>query len=156
MVLVKCQVCEKEFNCPPSHIKRGQGKYCSRECSYIGRSKKTTTTCLYCGKIFETPIYYLKRGQMKYCSHKCWYSTIKNEGNPAYKHGNKSGYHFSHKLHYNMPCFACGTFQDVHTHHMDEDHTNNIYSNFEWLCRSCHSRYHRLKENHSISVINQD
>ena len=76
------------------------------------------------------------------------------KNNPGYVHGKQAGYSFSHKLHYKMSCFVCGTFEDVHTHHMDDDHTNNVYSNFEWLCRACHSRYHRLKENHSISTIN--
>lgn len=162
MVIVKCQVCGKEFNCPPSHIKRGQGKYCSKNCFTNFQKGKPAYFSQFKGKKMKkvdpnyvNPMKGKERPDLVKLNKTKKYTQL-GKNNPAYKHGKRAGYKLSSKLHYNMPCFSCGTFKDVHTHHMDEDHTNNVYSNFEWLCRACHSRYHRLKESHSISTINNE
>lgn len=150
MVICKCKVCGKEFNTPPSHIKRGQGKYCSKECSAEGRSNYELKTCLTCGRTFKAPKYYTKRGQMNYCSQKCWYYTIKGKGNPSYTTGKQIGYSFTHSLSKNIPCESCGTLNDIHIHHQNLDHGDNGYSNLIWLCRGCHSRLHRLWEHLNV------
>ena len=59
---MKCTQCEKKFELPEWEIKRGRGKYCSRECFYasrVGKSrpeiqKRTIKKCIACGKKFET------------------------------------------------------------------------------------------------------
>jgi hypothetical protein len=32
MTIVSCTICDAEFNCPPSRIAQGKGKFCSRKC----------------------------------------------------------------------------------------------------------------------------
>lgn len=39
--IVNCQNCGKEFSVYESIVKSGRGKYCSIDCSYNGKSKKT-------------------------------------------------------------------------------------------------------------------
>lgn len=39
-VAVKCEICGKEFLVWPCHLKRGAGKYCSRQCQAKGKSQK--------------------------------------------------------------------------------------------------------------------
>ena len=40
-------------------------------------------------------------------------------------------------------CASCGTTENLCVHHKDEDHTNNVPSNLEVLCMSCHSSQHK-------------
>jgi len=81
-IIVKCDMCGKEFAVYPSRIKTGKGKHCSREC-YL-EYKKTLTgelnkkwkpkvqkKCLNCGKKFEIFPYEHEAGTGKYCSKKC-------------------------------------------------------------------------------------
>jgi endogenous inhibitor of DNA gyrase (YacG/DUF329 family) len=37
MITVKCQYCGKEFKIKKCQIKSGRGKFCSRDCYYLGR-----------------------------------------------------------------------------------------------------------------------
>jgi hypothetical protein len=39
MVECICKICERKFNAPPSDIKNGGGKYCSRKCMGIAQRK---------------------------------------------------------------------------------------------------------------------
>lgn len=74
----KCLYCGEEFTIPLSQIKRGRGKFCSKEC--YCKSRKVRKNCLFCGKEFE--VNYNKRTR-KYCSQKCFHKTQKGENNPA-------------------------------------------------------------------------
>ena len=67
---MKCLICQKEFHVPPSTIKRGSGKYCSRKC-YENREDDIYVNCDGCGKeikIFPSQKRYYDR---HYCSNKC-------------------------------------------------------------------------------------
>jgi hypothetical protein len=73
MVKVNCQECGKEFEAQPHDLKKGYGKYCSRQCYYKGRPKgKIKVNCQECGKEFETFPAYIKAGGGKYCSNVCY------------------------------------------------------------------------------------
>ena len=39
-MLRKCEFCDAEFQCPPSHVARGAGKFCSRQCHGAHRTKE--------------------------------------------------------------------------------------------------------------------
>lgn len=40
-------------------------------------------------------------------------------------------------------CARCGTEEGwIEIHHLDEDYTNNVLENLQWLCRSCHMSVH--------------
>lgn len=42
----------------------------------------------------------------------------------------------------NIICDFCGTSEDIHIHHKDENWINNVIENLQPLCRRCHSRLH--------------
>ena len=66
---VICQNCGKVFDVFQSRFKWGRGKYCSRDCMYEGRSKKTheERQCPVCNKIFVTT----KKSTKRFCSPVC-------------------------------------------------------------------------------------
>ena len=68
---VECQHCGKEFKVVPSEIKKGGGKYCSKQCSGARRQTRVATNCQYCGKEFRVKPSVLNRGFGKYCSRVC-------------------------------------------------------------------------------------
>lgn len=39
-------------------------------------------------------------------------------------------------------CARCGSNQDIHIHHIDQDRTNNQPSNAQVLCSDCHKKKH--------------
>lgn len=78
---VKCQVCNKEFTTYPSRIKKGAGKFCSRECFISTYTNKVECTCKNCGKTYS--VAKSQKGK-DYCSKECmeehFYKTGKWEG----------------------------------------------------------------------------
>ena len=40
MTIVSCVICDSEFNCPPSRIAEGKGKYCSKKCRTAYRKER--------------------------------------------------------------------------------------------------------------------
>lgn len=44
-------------------------------------------------------------------------------------------------------CNRCGNINNLVAHHIDHDRTNNNLSNFEILCRTCHMKHHKTKNN---------
>jgi len=78
MIKKICKYCGKEFNTLPSEIKRGRGKYCSKECFYKDKTGKNRTTgnhkqvkvkCANCGKELIRKAYRTKGNN--YCNSKC-------------------------------------------------------------------------------------
>lgn len=53
-----------------------------------------------------------------------------------------STYHHARK-HRGPTCEQCGTSEDLHIHHIDEDPTNNELVNLRTLCRKHHTEAHR-------------
>lgn len=64
----KCQHCGKEFRTYPSRIKKGQDKYCSKECYVATYSSRKKCVCAHCGK--EYSVAASQQGD-KYCSKEC-------------------------------------------------------------------------------------
>lgn len=95
MIKLKCQVCNKSFFVYPRTIKdKSRGKYCSVECSKIGRNKRVKKKCIYCGEIFYS--FRNKSEERKYCSIKC--SGLGNRGNKNYLwKGENASYRTQHK-----------------------------------------------------------
>lgn len=78
---IYCEVCGKARETLASNK---QAKYCSHECSNIGkigkkRAKKVTIICAYCRKPFEVYPYDLKRA---HCSAECKYLDLKGKSRP--------------------------------------------------------------------------
>lgn len=70
-----CKTCGKIFNSFPSNIKPGASKYCSRQCTFIGNTKKEIVKCVTCENEFETIPYKLENGSGKYCSRECYFNS---------------------------------------------------------------------------------
>lgn len=89
-VSVTCQVCGKAFEIVPSRLKRGGGKYCSRECygkaqtitqsgenNHSWRGGRRIKVCYHCGKEYKISPSELRRGGGKYCSKECYFDAHK-------------------------------------------------------------------------------
>lgn len=89
MIMVNCLNCDKEIRTYPSRIKRGDSKFCSKQCFNISENlkvalkkaqlkrwaghklKKTKRVCIVCGKEFEVDTSTLKYRPCLCCSIKC-------------------------------------------------------------------------------------
>lgn len=73
-----CQHCGKPFNTFRSELRKGGGRFCSRECYTKWRvSRKINRVCKQCGKTFFINQTIAKRGWGKFCSRECfikWHS----------------------------------------------------------------------------------
>lgn len=65
----------------------------------------------------------------------------KGEQNGRFKDGTQSTIY--RKMVEKDACATCGTTDNLCVHHKDEDHTNNVPSNLEILCMSCHTSLHK-------------
>lgn len=77
----ECETCGSNFEAYPYQIKKGNARYCSRECYYKDRDYKSGSdhpqwnriecTCGHCGKkFFKTPSVVAK-GEAQHCSREC-------------------------------------------------------------------------------------
>lgn len=86
-----CVHCGKAFHVKPCAIKRGRGKYCSKECMRDAGS--LVKKCEVCGKEFRFRRSHDVNGEGRYCSMKCrtaGYDTrgiLKGENSPRYIDG---------------------------------------------------------------------
>ena len=46
-------------------------------------------------------------------------------------------------------CIDCGSKENIHIHHKNQNISDNRPENLVALCKSCHSRLHTLKENNT-------
>jgi len=67
----KCEICGKQFVVKASWIKKGEGKYCSRECSAKAQVTRVECRCVICGVMFERTPCLIARGGGNYCSKQC-------------------------------------------------------------------------------------
>lgn len=73
---IECRECDRLFVSRRSDLRKGQGRFCSRQCAskWHARAKRETRlnrTCLVCGGIFEVWPSYAARGGGKFCSNQC-------------------------------------------------------------------------------------
>jgi hypothetical protein len=67
---VICAYCQQPFSRPPSVIAKGQGKYCSRACSFAEK-RAVEHHCETCHKAFLVEPNQMKRGGGRFCSRAC-------------------------------------------------------------------------------------
>lgn len=94
-----CKQCEKEFETYPSEIKKGNGKFCSRECweTWINGENNPNWkgggvefVCENCGKKFKLGKWQLKKQKGMFCSRKCAnIFNVKREGESPWWTGGK-------------------------------------------------------------------
>lgn len=81
--LKACVRCGKERQVSPSALKRGKGKYCSRECAEFGKTKERE--CGICHTKFTIHVNRDKDNRGKYCSMPCYRKSRK--GGPTWNKG---------------------------------------------------------------------
>lgn len=160
-------MCNKQFQASLTEVKRGNGKFCSKECSLkntINKAKARATNqklpnviCAYCDIPFYKRQSALKNSKsgLYFCcrEHKDLSQRIGGIPEIQPPHYGTSGVNgasvntyralafksFPHK------CLLCGYDkfpQILEVHHKDRDRTNNELSNLELLCPTCHEVHH--------------
>ena len=151
MPIVKCKICASEFYVKPSHQAKGYGKYCSRDCQYIGRRKGKYVTCDICNKeIWKTPkaLKSSKSGKF-FCGRSCqtkWRNKIfSGDKHPNWQGGEHRQYRsFMLQGHKKQICKLCGLKDKrvLVVHHLNSNRKNNDLDNLIWLCCNCHYLVH--------------
>jgi hypothetical protein len=74
LVKSKCRVCGTNFELGRAAAARGEGRYCSRQCSHAAQSYRgrQLRACLYCGQQFRS----LRSSTKKFCGKACVYKSI--------------------------------------------------------------------------------
>ncbi|MFA5934393.1 MAG: HNH endonuclease signature motif containing protein [Candidatus Paceibacterota bacterium] len=150
MPKTNCVICNNEFYAKPSSIIRGWGRYCSSKCQYKSFKTGIIKKCFICDKkVYLTPTRLVNSKSKKYfCSKSCqtkWRNTeFVGSKHANFKDGGKSYQSILKRNGVLQACYSCGE-KDVRvlvTHHVDENHGNNIIQNLVWLCHNCHSMIH--------------
>lgn len=77
---VKCNLCGKEINKKPSHVK--EHNFCCKECYYEYRARnQIIAICEVCGKLVTKPP--SKNTDRNFCSRKCHMAILNQELNPT-------------------------------------------------------------------------
>lgn len=154
MPLSHCLVCSQEFYAKPSHIKRGWGKYCSKQCQYSAQKTGKQLHCFVCGgAVYRSLKDQLNsKSQRFFCNKSCqtvWRNSTVFIGD---KHGNWNGGTASYKqillrAGAQQICARCRCVDKrvLAVHHKDRDRKNNHVSNLVWLCHNCHYLVHHFK-----------
>jgi|SRR3989344_6122419 len=151
MPLVNCIVCLKLFYARPSHIRKGQGRFCSIHCKSLGTRERFKYNCLICDKEVEkTPSQIVRSKSNKFfCSKSCQTIWRNKEFSGRKSRNWKGGLSRYRKILIKSGrpqiCHLC-LISDVRVlaaHHIDENHKNNSRENLTWLCHNCHHLVHR-------------
>lgn len=151
MAQVNCLVCGNEFYAKPSWIRRGYGKFCSRECTYKNQRNGNVVKCSVCGKaVYRSQNHLLNKSKSGefFCSKSCqtiWRNTVFSvENHPNWKTGRHVYRDILNRSKPKESCAKCGTRDTrvLAVHYRDKNRTNNNVPNLEWLCYNCHFLVH--------------
>ena|SRR3989338_11552692 len=154
MLLVNCECCQKEFYAKTAHLKVGWGRFCSRQCHYLGVRTGKYINCEICGKqSYRNPtvLKHSKSGKF-FCSKSCqtkWRNT-QYAGNKhlLWKDGSSTYRDLLLKSGRTQECVRCKK-KDTRilvAHHIDENRKNYKLENLVWLCHNCHCLIHTYNE----------
>lgn len=155
MPTVACVICSHAFYAKPSHILKGWGKYCSKQCQYTGFRTGLTVGCQTCGLTIYRSLKAQTRSQSQsfFCSKSCQTKWRNSQIFIGQNHGNWTTGESSYRqrlLRSDRPkiCQKCHT-DDVRilaVHHKDKDRSHNTLSNLIWLCHNCHYLVHNFPD----------
>lgn len=142
--LIRCEICGKEFSYKRSRqLKENYHKYCSRECSNIGKGRTNSKNHPNQSKIRSQQAKIYRDTRIRYDG----YAIFVNGKYPCIKvNGKRVHLHRYVWMKYNGPIP-----KGYVIHHRDENHWNYDISNLECLSRKEH--YLRHKEKIDISKI---
>jgi 5-methylcytosine-specific restriction endonuclease McrA len=142
-------------------------KYCSIECTRLGRRNRLNLICVWCNNPFwiraSRPKYANIRCCSKRCSNALKQSTKKTRSEILKKYNNKlevklkkREYHFGGFYKYKLrekalkrdsfTCQICKSKRGLVVHHTDGNRFNNKLSNLITLCKRCHPKIHGSRE----------
>ncbi len=148
-----CAECGEEFLAPISDLKKGEAKFCSRNCSAVESNKSRKLielVCVVCDSVFKS-----KSPQAKYCTLSCR-KHQKAKISKAYQANPENHvYHLSGKIrkkHGRLPCMVkncgCGWTKefleareitcDIHHLKPKRDGGDDYYSNLTAACPNSH------------------
>jgi hypothetical protein len=165
-----CEGCDSNFQVYPSVIRKGGGKFCSRQCTKKGEQR----TCPTCGSSFHARLSAIKKGEGRYCSRVCgnvsrgrvgeengnWKGGrfVRSDGYVSVRVGSK--YELEHR-HIMEQHIGRTLKKGEQVHHLNEDKSDNRIENLELTNISEHiSKYHPSKKDLSkwtaIACLNCD
>jgi hypothetical protein len=120
---VVCETCGIVFHRKPSHFKRMNRHFCSKECWHSSKNNRVATACQECGKVIEKFPSQVKQSENHFCSHECssrWHS---GENHPHWVGGtsiNDEGYVYK----WNGKSRGCLEHREVFEKHLGRPLTN--------------------------------
>lgn len=153
MPVRKCLICNSDFIAKQYFIDRGQGKYCSKPCQYVGFKKGKAAECFSCKKVIYRSLSDIRKSksQLFFCDKSCQ-TLWRNKQYVGEKHINWRGGARTYRDILRrkgdpVRCTLCLiTDQRVlAAHHVDHNHGNNEPENLVWLCHNCHYLVHHDK-----------
>jgi hypothetical protein len=161
MPKIECQICGGLFYAKPSHVVRGWGKYCSKQCQFTSQKSGIRTSCFTCGAEVYKSLTDQRKSRSKhfFCNKSCQTKWRNSQVYIGKNHGNWITGEASYRprlLRSNVAqeCSKCKT-SDVRVlavHHKDKNRSNNELSNLLWLCHNCHYLVHHF-EKESVGFI---
>ena len=122
-----CQECDELFHVPPSTVRLGKGKYCSRECYSSAISQKILRFCDICGdEFFVSP----SISSQRYCSRGCYAKAIEGEKHPNWKGG------------------ITPLQQQIRSSPEYKEWRKNVFERDDYTCQICGKRGGKLHANH--------
>lgn len=149
-LLRKCKNCKEIFYTKLFFIEKGQGKFCSRACSYESMKNGSWISCFTCKKnVYKTAVQIARSKSKKYFCSKSCQTQWRNKEFSGEKHKNWTGGFSRYRdllIRAGIPvkCAKC-KIQDsriLAVHHIDSNHKNNDVKNLQWLCMNCHHLVH--------------
>lgn len=136
----------------PSRAKKGEAKYCSKECKFAHfkvkeTKKRSKIPCEHCGKEFLRFNYRAEKNTNNFCSAKCMGLAKAKEGTKerAKYYNTVAWYKLRQECKdlNDYTCYMCKVKDDkIHVHHIIPLRLNgpNELDNLITLCTSCHSK----------------
>jgi len=154
---VQCTYCGKTVHRKPSQARTNY--FCCREHhqAYITNSTKQKCNCNHCGKELDLTRQRRQRSKtgLYFCDTQCRNTYVA-------KHSRWKDNPNSHRTRIiflretGKVCDHCGygeTLDMLDVHHIDEDRSNNQWSNLSLLCVWCHTLLHRKVDSFSIAPV---
>ena len=170
---VCCEECKLFFNAPSGEVKRGNGKYCSRNCSAAAISKKhkkryeqlnvPNVECAYCNKMFyknETKKKISRSGLYFCCrEHKDLAQRIGSgidDIKPSHYTDSPTNYREYYLRNASISsCMRCGYDKYpsiLQIHYIDRNRKNTTMENLIVLCPNCHEEDHLINKDGRYSI----
>lgn len=152
---VACQICNTQFYVKPNWIKKGWGKYCSRNCVFESQKKGKIVLCFICKKrVYKAPKELTRSKSGKFfCTKVCqtiWRNKIVfiGENHANWKYGESAYRRIVKGAKIERICVLCHSKDErvLAVHHKDKNRRNNKIENLTWLCHNCHYLVHHYEE----------